>query len=239
MKVAVINFSGNVGKTTVARQLLAPRLAAPTFCIESINAGAADEPDGAARLQGREFGALQEELMMLDAAIVDIGASNVEDVIRLMDQFEGSHEEFDLFLVPTVSERKQQADTVNTILTLARIGVPPARIRLLFNKVELCDAGALADRFSVLFGFHAMERCFVLQPDAVLFHSEIYERLRVLNRTVAEVAADTTDYRARLRQASDDAGRAQAASMISVQRLARSAQRNLDAAYAALMGPAA
>ena len=27
MKVAVINFSGNVGKTTVARHLLAPRIA--------------------------------------------------------------------------------------------------------------------------------------------------------------------------------------------------------------------
>jgi len=26
MKVAVINFSGNVGKTTVARHLLAPRM---------------------------------------------------------------------------------------------------------------------------------------------------------------------------------------------------------------------
>ena len=41
MKVAVMNFSGNVGKTTVAGQLLKPRMEnARIFSIESINAGA-------------------------------------------------------------------------------------------------------------------------------------------------------------------------------------------------------
>ncbi len=39
MKVAVINFSGNVGKTTIARHLLAPRITgAEVISIESINA---------------------------------------------------------------------------------------------------------------------------------------------------------------------------------------------------------
>ena len=41
MKVAVINYSGNVGKSTVAGHLLKPRLKdAPIFSIESINQGA-------------------------------------------------------------------------------------------------------------------------------------------------------------------------------------------------------
>ena len=39
MKVAVINFSGNVGKTTVAEHLLLPRIqGAELISIESINA---------------------------------------------------------------------------------------------------------------------------------------------------------------------------------------------------------
>ena len=39
MKVAVINFSGNVGKTTIARHLLVPRMAgAELIAVESINA---------------------------------------------------------------------------------------------------------------------------------------------------------------------------------------------------------
>ena len=59
MKVAVINFSGNVGKTTIARHLLAPRIAgAEVISIESINA---DDGQGGA-LRGNQFGELQEYL---------------------------------------------------------------------------------------------------------------------------------------------------------------------------------
>ncbi|CAG9184031.1 StbB family protein [Cupriavidus respiraculi] len=234
MKIAVINFSGNVGKTTVARQLLAPRLGAPEFAVESINAGAGDEGGAAERIQGRDFGTLQESLMLLDSAVVDVGASNVEDFVRLMAQFEGSHEEFDRFVVPAVSERKQQADTVNTIRTLASLGVPPWKIRVVLNKVDLGDAYILGERFSILSGFHAKNPCFQLNAQAVIFYNEVYERLRGLNLSVAEAAADTTNYRARVREETDEQVRAEAVSMISVQRLARWAHRNLDAAYAAL-----
>lgn len=39
MKIAVINFSGNVGKTTVARHLLLPRIqGAELISVESVNA---------------------------------------------------------------------------------------------------------------------------------------------------------------------------------------------------------
>ena len=41
-KIAVVNFSGNTGKTTVSDQLLSPRMDAPRFAIETINAGASD-----------------------------------------------------------------------------------------------------------------------------------------------------------------------------------------------------
>jgi hypothetical protein len=52
MKIAVINFSGNLGKTTVARHLLAPRLnGAQVIAIESLNAG----DDTTEMLRGRQF----------------------------------------------------------------------------------------------------------------------------------------------------------------------------------------
>ena len=39
MKLAVINFSGNVGKSTIARHLLLPRIAGATLlAVESVNA---------------------------------------------------------------------------------------------------------------------------------------------------------------------------------------------------------
>ena len=60
MKVAVINFSGNVGKTTIARQLLGTRMNADEFAVETINAGASDESVRTSRIKGKDFGDQEE-----------------------------------------------------------------------------------------------------------------------------------------------------------------------------------
>jgi hypothetical protein len=233
MKVAVINFSGNPGKTTLVDNLLAPRMNAPKFEIETINAGSSSDND-AERLKGKDYGGLQEELIALESAIVDVGASNVEEFIRQMGQFDGSHEEFDYFVVPVVSEKKQQTDTVNTIKTLAGLGVPPKKIRVVFNKVELEDANDVPREFAMIFGFHEAEKRFALRPEAIVFRNELFDRLRTLKKTVSEIVADETDYRAMHRGASDEHTKAHAIRMISAQRLAKSAHRNLDQVYRTL-----
>ena len=96
MKIAVINFSGNVGKTTVARHLLAPRLNnAQVIAVESINSDGNAEADA---IRGKQFGELLEAMALMDDAVVDIGASNVEDFVNLMKQYRGSHEDFDFYV---------------------------------------------------------------------------------------------------------------------------------------------
>ena len=88
MKIAVINFSGNVGKSTVARHLLLPRIpGAELIAIESLNA---DEGQGQA-LRGRQFGELQEYLQTVSSVVVDIGASNVEELMGQMQRYRGAH----------------------------------------------------------------------------------------------------------------------------------------------------
>ena len=63
MKIAVINFSGNVGKSTVARHLLAPRMNnAQVIAVESLNS---DGTEGEA-IKGKQFGQLSEALALLD-----------------------------------------------------------------------------------------------------------------------------------------------------------------------------
>jgi hypothetical protein len=103
MNIAVINFSGNVGKSTIARHLLAPRIRdAKVIAIESINADdGAQETDE--KLRGRQFSELQARLLSGDNVVVDVGASNVESFVALMSEFDGSHDDFDLFVVPVVS----------------------------------------------------------------------------------------------------------------------------------------
>lgn len=233
-KVAVINFSGNVGKTTTTQHLLAPRMSgAEVFAIETINAGASDGSE-TERLKGKQFGEIQERLLLAESAIVDVGASNVEEFVKLMAQFAGSHEEFDYFVVPVVREKKAIGDTINTIRTLAEIGVPPSKIRVLFNKVDLEDSSALDSQFAAILAFASMDKLCKVNREAIVWANDIYERLKVLRRSLADVLADETDYRAQLRTATDEGEKALALRMIPAKQLAGSAKKNLDAAFAAL-----
>src|SRR6218665_739571 len=128
MNIAVINFSGNVGKSTVARHLLLPRIpGADLMAIKTLNAA---EGQG---LRGRQFGGLQEYLQSVFSVVVDIGASNVEELMGQMQRYRGSHEDFDAFVVPTVPAIKQQQDTIATLIELSRLGVAASRLKLVFN----------------------------------------------------------------------------------------------------------
>jgi hypothetical protein len=233
MKVAVINFSGNVGKTTVAAHLLKPRMSnAPIFSVESLNADASADGLEVEKMRGKKYGELQDQLMKLDSAIIDVGASNVEDFLKLMQQYAGSHEEFDYFVVPVVKEKKQLGDTVNTIRALAAIGIPRTKIRTVFNKVELDES--IEDEFAPLFGLAESEKSFKLNPRAVIHTNEVFEKLKDVGKSLGEITDDPTDYRAKLRETTDEDERENCVRMVAIKRLAITANKNLDDAYKAI-----
>lgn len=230
MKVAVINFSGNVGKSTIARHLLVPRLRnAQLIPIESINSdGSEDEA-----IRGKQFGQLQEALALLDDAVVDVGASNVEDFIHLMTQYKGSHEDFDFFVVPTVSKAKQQRDTISTIEALADIGIPSKKIRLVFNMVEMDEQ--VEQVFGGLFDYHASAKRFTLKSDAVIHVNDIYGKLGTGQKSISDVLADPTDFKEQIKLAKDDQEKLRFAQLLSVKRLATGVSEELDAVFKALL----
>ncbi|WP_455289744.1 hypothetical protein [Cupriavidus necator] len=124
MKIAVMNYSGNVGKSTLTRHLLAPRLPdAEVIAVETVNADESAQ-GGHVQIPATAFDALQQRWLLADEVIVDVGASNVEQFVARMAESEGSHEDFDLFVIPTVAEDKQMRDTRKTIDTLFELGVP-------------------------------------------------------------------------------------------------------------------
>ncbi|EMM4514104.1 StbB family protein (plasmid) [Escherichia coli] len=229
MKVAVINFSGNVGKSTVAKHLLLPRIKnAELIAVESINS---DEGDSEV-IRGKQFGQLQEQLFEIDNAVIDVGASNVEDFIKLMQQYRGSHEDFDLFVVPAVREGKQIKDTIATIEALAGMGIPSKKIKVVFNKLESDET--FEDAFWPLISYHSDAKSFTLREKAVIDYSELYQKMRQFQTSIPELLADTTDYKAKIREATTPEDKSRAAAMISMRRLAGSAQENLDAVFAAI-----
>lgn len=229
MKLAVINFSGNVGKTTMARHLLAPRIpGCQVVAVESINAD-----DGqSVTIRGRQFAQLQEFLQSVDNVVIDIGASNVEDLLKLMRRYRDSQEDFDSFIVPTVPARKQQQDTAATLAELARIGVPPARLRLVFNQVD--DDSPIDRTFDTLLAYCKSSGVAQPRPAAFLSYNEVYALVRGTGQALAELAADRTDYKAEIAKAASQSEKLALAQRLATQRLARGVIPELDACFAAL-----
>lgn len=230
MKIAVINFSGNVGKSTVARHLLAPRMNnADVIPVESINSdGAQNEA-----IKGKQFGELQEALLLIDDAVVDVGASNVEDFVNLMKQYKGSHEEFDYFVIPTVPKNKQMRDTISTIDALSEIGVPAKKIRLVFNMVEIDENPERL--FSGLFEYHAATKNFTLRPEAVIHVNDIYGKLKGAEQSISEILQDPTDYKELIKTAKDADEKLRFAQMVGIKRLAAGVTEELDAVFKTLL----
>lgn len=229
MKVAVINFSGNVGKSTVARHLLAPRMNGATVVpVESINSdGTQDEA-----IKGKQFGELQEALLLLDDAVVDVGASNVEDFVNLMKQYKGSHEDFDYFVIPTVPKNKQMRDTISTIDALSDIGVPAKKIRLVFNMLEIDDVPERV--FAGLFEYHAASKSFTLRPEAVIHVNDIYGKLKGAEQGIKDILNDPTDYKEKIKTAKDADEKLHFAQMVGIKRLAAGVTEELDAVFKTL-----
>jgi hypothetical protein len=229
MKVAVINFSGNVGKSTVARHLLMPRIeGAELIAVESINA---DESQGST-LRGNQFGELQEYLQTVDNVVVDIGASNVEDLLGLMRKYRGSHEDFDYFVIPTVPALKQQQDTIATLAELAQLGIPADKLRVVFNLVE--DGARLRETFDTLLAFIAQNPVARVSPQCRLGANEIYERVKGTETNLIELARDETDYKTLIARAIDVADKLALAQKLANRRLATGVVPELDECFAAL-----
>lgn len=229
MKIAVISFSGNVGKSTIARHLLLPRIPqAELLSVESLNA----DDDKSRAIRGSRFGELHEYLQTIDHAVVDIGASNVEDLLALMRRYRGSHENFDAFVIPSVAATKQQKDTMATLADLSRMGIPPERLKLVFNMVE--DDEDVEDIFFPLLSFLRDNPIAHARSDCKLPFNEIYRRMQAGHGNLFELAADDTDYKAAILKEPDKGAKIQLARRMANRQLALGAIPELDACFAAL-----
>ena len=229
MKIAIINFSGNVGKTTIARHLLLPRM--PKADLISIESANADEGETDA-LKGRHFAQLQEAMQLNSDLIVDIGASNIEDLIAGMEKFKGSHKDFDFFVVPTVADAKQLRDTANTIAKLASIGVEPARIRIVLNRV---DGGiSVEEQFDILVKYLAANPLCAFDAKCAITENELYQLVKHDSRSIGELADDTTDFKGLIAKAATRQEKIDIADKLAIKRLASGVLPELDACFKAL-----
>lgn len=185
--LALINFSGNTGKTTLAKHLFSSRMpGAFRIAFETINTGddTVDE-----KASAEMFQRINEAMNNSDADfIVDIGASNVEKLLERISATRGSHKDFDYYVIPTTCAPKIKIDTVNTIKRLKQIGVDPKRIIVIANLVDSPDT--FDKDFQIV-----LDTCETLQfqfcKQAILA-SDLFAQLPE-DKTVAELAAEDED----------------------------------------------
>ena len=151
MKIVIISYSGNVGKTTTAAHLLAPRMnGAPLFAIETVNETAEGLGVSVEKIKGTQFRQLFKPLLMLDDAIIDVGASNAEAFLDGLVRFEIFHFEFQRFIVPTTSRNQKNKKRRNRrVASPGRFSHLPEKIRLLFNRVAV----SVDEEFPPIFGY--------------------------------------------------------------------------------------
>lgn len=231
MKIGVISFSGNVGKSTASKHLIFPRLPdCEIISVETINSD--EQADG--HVKGKQFGHILEAMALMDNVVVDIGASNVEALILQMKQYRGSFEDFDLFIVPTTPIKKQQRDTISTIEALREIGVPAKKIRVLMNMVAVDETPEAV--FAGLFAMQEADKSFVLNPKAVMYMSELYPMIAGTEITIQGAVDDPADYKQLAADTPKEnvEERIRLNRLLSIKRLATGLVGELDAAFKAL-----
>lgn len=228
-KLCVINFSGNVGKSTFSRHVLMPRLSEARYiAIETINADEGSEEEDEV-LRGNKFRELTEMVVLSDNVVVDVGASNVEQFMARMGDFEGSHDLFDLFLIPTVPKKKQIKDTATTLSALSALGVPSSKLRLVFNM--LTSDTELKQDFEAIFTTRKATP-FVYEPVVALQESDLYPSLK--GASIIDIVNDKTDFKRKMAETPNKEEKVEFLRLQLRQQQATKIKREHDQAFALL-----
>lgn len=233
MKVAVLNYTGSVGKTVAASHLLAPRMPdVEIIAVESTNETAADLGLEVEKMRGRQFGRLFRKLLTAQSAIVDVGASNIEDFLAEIMKFEDAHLEIDYYVLPVIPSGRAMRETIKTIQALVGMQIPAERIRILFNRVD----SDVKDEFAPIFGYALQSKGFIANPEAAIFETHVFDLLASKRITISEIVADGTDYRQQIREADpEDLDLLERLSdLYALQAQAKPINRQLDQVFTAL-----
>lgn len=234
MKVAILNYTGTVGKTTIAAHLLSPRMNdAPIFAIESINETAEALGVNVEKIKGDKFRELLRKIFLLEDAIIDVGASNIEAFLNGMIKFDNSHEEIDLFLVPVTSGTKEQKETISMLTALSAIGIAPEKIHVIFNRVE----NTPEEEFQFIFAFQKKSQGFVANPDCSIYENEIFDALAIKGLTIDALSNDETDYKTLLKNTptASEKDKNKWSDMFGLKLLSKGVKKNLDIVYSSLI----
>jgi len=232
MKIAVMSYSGSVGKTVIAHHLLKARMPDAVFkSVETINQSAADlGASDVEQLRGRDFRTLLQSILLEDRAIIDVGMSNIESMMEAMEQVEGSAHEFDMFIIPVTPDQKAWQEGLKTADVLSGMGVSADKIRILPNKIEK----SAADEIPAVYNYVKRHKRAWISESAFLYQSDVYGYVAHKKITFASLTDPNVDYKAKAKAEPDKEKAQELASLYVWSKMALGIQRNQDAAFKTL-----
>lgn len=238
-RIAVINSSGNTGKSLVSNYMLRPNMDLQRhYVIGNLSMYSKTYSDEIV-LSGKNFDEALKALSNIESAIVDIAADNTEYVIDTMKHNSNSHKVFDYFLVPIVEGLKELEDSLNTIKALLKLGVLPNSIKVTFSNTKSTEN--IDDKFEYLLP-HLDELKISYDTNAAIEHNIFYRRLSELDISLSEILSIPIDEKKNRKEylrtkkdperTEEEYAELQAlVDLITTWRCAQSAVRNLDDVY--------
>ncbi|WP_150142869.1 StbB family protein [Candidatus Enterovibrio escicola] len=232
LKIAVMNNSGNVGKSMICENLLKQRIPGSKLIkIETINSdGTTDET-----ISAKNIKQVFEQIDNSDVAIIDIGSSNIETFTSNLKKLNGAHEDINFFFIPTIPKPKQQTDTINTIEELLDMGVDTKQVKIIFNFYD--NDISPEDLYPKIFN-HTLAEELKLKNHNNLFtirDNPVFDMIGELGYTFTDIANDKRDFRALIRSTDNKEERSQYSHLRSAQRLAKGFIKELDLTFNKIM----
>ena len=231
LKIAVLNNSGNVGKSMICDNLLLPRIPnAEMIKIETINNDGTND----IKLSAKAIGDIFNEMDNKDVCIIDIGSSNIETFINNLEQIEGSIEDINFFLIPTTPKQKQQHDTVATIEKLISLGVEEDDIKIIFNFFD--PDFNLQKQYPVIFESLSLKglKLDKQENQFLIEESQLFEYLGQTGLTFKEISNDDKDYKKLMRSSKNKEERDSLSIERMTKRFVTGFQKKLDITYSKL-----
>lgn len=228
LKIAILNNSGNVGKSMICDTLFYPRIEGiKKIKIETINSDGTDDETTAATNIKKVFQLIDSS----DLAIIDVGASNIENFMANLEMLEGSHEEIDFFFIPTTPKPKQQTDTITTINNLLDLGVESSQIKLIFNFYD--TSFLIENLYPAIFDSELFDEL-ELSEDKNLFvinDNPVFDMLGEMGFHFTEIVNDKRDFKALIRGTDDTKKRNELSHQRSAFRLSQRFTKELDQTF--------
>ena len=225
LKAVIANNSGNVGKSTICKTMLQPRLEeAEIIKVETINSDGTND----SKLSAKEFDEILKRIDDADCTLIDVGASNIEQFMVQMLEFQGSHELIDFFIVPVTPQDKQQRDSITTINNFLDMGIEAERIKVVFNLAE--KDLPVDKQFSIFLSDKTCKKITGNTP-SVVYHNNIFNILTKSRLKYDDVYSDDRDFRALIRAAASKEERQELSNLRTVKMLMNGFNSDLDVAF--------